>query len=95
MAHGRYPVAIDLSSEDYEAPDDAQGNPIPFQLNCAEGGLVSVKLVDDASAFTEMYFNAGDNPALVIAVDDDSTMTDGLVAIFPYKPATTTINTTY
>jgi hypothetical protein len=93
-AHPRYPVAIDLSSADYDAETDGQGIPIPFQLNCAEGGLVKVKLVD-SDDFVEMYFNAGDNPSLVIAVDDDSTMSTGLVALYPYKPATTTINTTY
>lgn len=93
-AYPKYSVAIDLTSEDYEAPDDGQGVPIPFQLNCAEGGLVKVKLVD-SDAFVEQYFNTGDNPSLVIAVDDASTMTTGLVALYPYKPATTTINTTY
>jgi len=94
-AHGRYALAIDLSAADYTAPEDALGRPIPFQLNCAEGGLVKVKLMDDADNFVEMYFNAGDNPSLVIAVDDASTMSTGLVALFGSIAPTTTILTTY
>ena len=94
-AHGRYAVPIDLTSADYEAPEDGQGVPIPFQLNCADGGLVTVYLVDDPTTAVQMYFNAGDNPSLLIGVDDGSTMSTGLVALYPYKPATTTINTTY
>ena len=93
-AHGRYPVAIDLGAADYEALTDGLSRSIPFQLNCAEGGLVKVMLEDD-SVYVEMYFNAGDNPAKIIAVDDASDMSTGLVAVYPYKPSTTTINTTY
>ena len=92
-AHGRYPVAIDLSSADYEALTDGLGRPIPFQLNLDDGAVLLVKLVDDDSAFVAVYFNAGDNPAQVIAVDDASGKTTGLVAIYPFKPATTTIST--
>jgi len=92
-AYGRYAVAIDLSSADYEALTDGKGREIPFQLNLDDGGLVTVKLVD-SDVFVELYFNAGDNPAQVIAVDDASTKSTGLKAVYPYKPATTTISTT-
>ena len=91
-AYGRYHVALDISSEDYEGIQDGLGRPIPFQINSDDGVTLSVKLVDSL-AFEDLYFNAGDNPPLVIAVES-AAISANIKASFPYKPATTTINVT-
>jgi hypothetical protein len=92
-AHGRYTVAVDVSAADYEALTDGYGLPIAFQLNVSEGVDLSVKPID-SSTFVTMHFAAGDNPTLLKAVENQST-TVTLLALYPYKPATTTVNTEY
>lgn len=89
-AYGRYPVVLDISSLDYEALTDGKGRPIPFQINSDDGVTLSVLLVD-STAYANVYFNAGDNPPLVIAVASAS-ITANITAMYPYKPATTTIS---
>ena len=93
-AHGRFPVAITYAANVYEAIEDALGRPIPFELNAPEGGIVRV-LMEDAIAYVDVYFNPGDNPAMIIGVDDRGALSAGLVAVYPFKPASTTINVTY
>ena len=90
-AYGRYPVTLDISSSAYTALTDGKGYPIPFQINSDDGVTLSVLLVDSA-AYVDVYFNAGDNPPLVIAVAS-AAISANITAMYPYKPATTTINT--
>ena len=89
-AHGRHHVAIDISSAAYTALTDGKSRAIPFQINSDAEVDLSVKLEDDA-AFADMHFMSGDNPALVVAIEADALITDTLFAIYPFKPATTTI----
>ena len=92
--HGKHHVVIDISTVDYSALTDGLGRPIPFQINAAAEVTLSVKL-EDSTAFANLFFTAGDNPDLVIAIEDDATVSDVITALYPFKPATTTINTTY
>lgn len=91
-AHGRYHEDIDISAVDYSALTNGRSQPIPFQINVDDGVKLSVKLVDSL-VFEDMYFNPGDNPAQVIAVEAALTSVD-IKAVYPFKPATTSINTT-
>lgn len=93
-AHGRHPVAVTYTSNLYEALTDGLGRSIPFQINAAVGGIVRV-LLSESDDYVDMYFNPGDNPSLVIGIDDRGAMSTNLVALYPYIPASTTINTTY
>ena len=94
-AYGRHHVAVDVSSIAYTALTDTLSRPIPFQINAAEDVLLSVKMVDD-TAYANHFFSVGDNPDLVIAIDVKAAVDAGTIsAIYPYKPATTTIKTTY
>ena len=90
-AFGRYHVTVDISAADYEALTDGLGRPIPFQLNLSEADDLEVKL-EDSTAWEGLHFNAGDNPNLVVAVKTDATATAVITAVYPYKPATITIN---
>ena len=90
-SHGRWAEAITFSANLYSALTDGQGRSIPFQLNSQEGGVVRV-LLEDAAAYVDMYFNAGDNPNMVIGVDDRGALSINLVAVYPFKPAVITIN---
>lgn len=93
-SHGRYPVAVTYSANLYTAPTDGQGKSRPFQINSQVGGVIRV-LLFEASAYVDTYFNAGDNPALVIGISDQGALSANLVALYPGPPPTTTINTTY
>jgi len=92
--HGRYPVDITYTSNIYSAETDGKGNPIPFFINTRAEGVIRVALEDDPSTFVDMHFNAGTGTEKVVAVDDRGSLSANLVAEYPYKPATTTINTT-
>ena len=73
-AHPRHHVVIDISSADYDALTDGKGRSIPFTIDAGEAVTLSVKLAD-STAFEDYYFNAGDNPPLVIAVEEDAAET--------------------
>ena len=91
--HGRYAVEITYTAGVYEALTDGRGNPIPFLLNVEEAGTVEGTL-EDASADVTISVAAGTNADKFISITQSGTTATGLLAVYPYKPATTTIKTT-
>ena len=92
-SHGRYPVAITYTAGYYTALTDGLSRPIPFTVNTQASGVARLLLVD-ASAYVDTQLNIGDNPHLVIGVAEAGALSANLVAVYPYKPATTTISLT-
>lgn len=91
--HGRYAVEITYTGGVYSALTDGRGHAIPFLINAAEAGIVVGKL-EDSSDDADINVTPGTNADKFISVTETGTTATGLQAIYPYKPATTTIKTT-
>lgn len=90
--HGRHSVPIAYTLGVYSALTDSKGNPIPFLINAEGAGVITGKL-EDSLVDTTVNVSAGTNPDKFISVTETGTTATGIHAVYPYKPATTTINT--